>query len=333
MRLWIGCLVLLVAASEVSAVSPNPFAEQEPDSWVLRVEYADKRLWVLEESGKLSAVEEGKAERSDSGLKDPVLDLWLQNGVPMVVTQPKAGRPYTIRRWAHGKWDRLASAPSQNDQLFAAGSYGDDVTLVTDHHLIDIESGRVQSFPVSWGRFNGTPSALIMQDSVLVGMNAGEWGGGLRVVDRRNGAVSEVPCDECAPVTGIAPEPGKPGCAVVAMGIVHLLEAGKLVEVCGVTSRALYEKPTTMGFFGMPIDVTMPFFGLSTAGGQIRAIGVDGVYRVAPDGTAAEHTALPEFQDIGGFKVSFAIPDVVLVLTDINAHRSLSGRTPLIVGR
>jgi hypothetical protein len=42
---------------------------------------------------------------------------------------------------------------------------------------------------------------------------------------------------------------------------------------------------------------------------------------------------LPRFDKVGGFNVSFAVPGLVVVRTDINARYSVSGSTPLIVAR
>jgi hypothetical protein len=37
--------------------------------------------------------------------------------------------------------------------------------------------------------------------------------------------------------------------------------------------------------------------------------------------------------EVGGIKVTFEVPGVVLVLTDVNARKSMSGSVPLIVSR
>jgi hypothetical protein len=42
---------------------------------------------------------------------------------------------------------------------------------------------------------------------------------------------------------------------------------------------------------------------------------------------------LPKFRDVGGIKVSFDIAGFVLVLTDVNSRKSVSGSVPLLVPR
>jgi hypothetical protein len=61
-------------------------------------------------------------------------------------------------------------------------------------------------------------------------------------------------------------------------------------------------------------------------------VGLDGLYRLRGPGRV-EFTGLPEFRDIGGFRVSFDLPGVVLVLSGINGHASMSGAVPLMAVR
>lgn len=62
------------------------------------------------------------------------------------------------------------------------------------------------------------------------------------------------------------------------------------------------------------------------------AVGIDGVYRF--DGSAKPKVIpLLKFEVIGNVGVSFDLPDVVLVLTEINQRRSMSGAIPLLVPR
>jgi hypothetical protein len=44
-------------------------------------------------------------------------------------------------------------------------------------------------------------------------------------------------------------------------------------------------------------------------------------------------TPLPEFEKVGNIRVSFALQDVVLLLTEVNERRSISGSVPMLVPR
>jgi hypothetical protein len=61
-------------------------------------------------------------------------------------------------------------------------------------------------------------------------------------------------------------------------------------------------------------------------------MGVDGIHRIAADGTA-DVMPLPQFKDVGGIRISFDLRRFVLVLTRINQRRSISGAVPLLVPR
>jgi hypothetical protein len=68
----------------------------------------------------------------------------------------------------------------------------------------------------------------------------------------------------------------------------------------------------------------------------VLAVGLDGLYRLSEDG-AALLTPLPKFENVGNIRgnirVSFAIPDVVLLLTEANERHSISGSVPMLVPR
>ena len=76
----------------------------------------------------------------------------------------------------------------------------------------------------------------------------------------------------------------------------------------------------------------MTFFGLAQSDGKILAIGIDGIYEIQPDGRA-EMNPLAAFKQIAGVSVSFEIPAVVLVRTNINLRLSMSGSVPMLVPR
>jgi hypothetical protein len=84
--------------------------------------------------------------------------------------------------------------------------------------------------------------------------------------------------------------------------------------------------------YGNDHHSTLPFFGIATVDANLWAVGIDGIYRIAHDGVAKVST-LPDFQQIGNVSVSFAVPSVVLVRTDVNKRRSVSGSAPMIVAR
>ncbi len=193
-------------------------------------------------------------------------------------------------------------------------------------------------------------SVHVTPDQVFVGINAGEWGGGLRRIDRRSGRVKVIERNmsgslcggplntACDPVNGIASEPWKPECVAVAIGLVHFEPHGRIVEVCGDQVQRLYFKPYGQQASGASEKEgdepfrTVAFFGLTRVGDALWAVGLDGIYRIEASG-AARSIPLPAFKTIGDICVSFAIPQFVLVLTNVNQRRSISGSVPMLVAR
>lgn len=58
----------------------------------------------------------------------------------------------------------------------------------------------------------------------------------------------------------------------------------------------------------------------------------NGRYRLPADGSAT-HESLPRFTRVEGVLVSFALPDMVLVVTGIDGRASLSGSVPIMAVR
>ncbi|MGJ4892551.1 hypothetical protein ACQR1Y_30445 [Bradyrhizobium sp. HKCCYLRH3099] len=181
-------------------------------------------------------------------------------------------------------------------------------------------------------------AVLVTPKYVFVGYNAGEFGGGLQRIDRATGVVSDVGRLD-SPVNGIATVPWKPDCVAAAIGLIHMFASGQLVEVCHDQVRLLYERQIpeqivrdTNGRIGSIPQHTTAFFGLQRQGEDLLAVGHDGLYRIGP-GDRAHPIPLPEFKKVGGAGVSFDIANVVLVLTTVNEHHSLSGSTPILVPR
>jgi hypothetical protein len=191
-------------------------------------------------------------------------------------------------------------------------------------------------------------SMLETNDALFVGANAGEWGGGLRRIDRNNGQIVSVDrrssteiCSgplntNCDPVNGIAAEPWKTNCVAVAIGLVHFMTSGRIVEVCGDDVQSLYEKPYVSEDEG-PQDGsethdTVPFFGMVGSGGVLWTAGLDGIYRIDVTGVTRV-SPLPKFKHADGIAVSFDVPHLVVVLSHISGKASVSGAEPMLVSR
>jgi len=226
------------------------------------------------------------------------------------------------------------------------------VEVVGDKQIAIALTGALRPRPIA--------TTHVTPTSIFVGFNGGEWGGGLQRIDRNTGEVVSIERNEsgelcggplnaaCDPVNGITTLPWNPSCVAVTAGLVHFAPSGRIVEICGDVVRRLFVKAHPLPQWlkrnaAPPSDQdrdrqgrepfpSVAFFGLAHEGDTLLAVGIDGIYRIEANGTA-KSAPLPTFKRVGEFSVSFDLPDVVLVLTDVNQRRSISGSVPMLVPR
>ncbi|MGJ5065211.1 hypothetical protein [Bradyrhizobium oligotrophicum] len=193
-------------------------------------------------------------------------------------------------------------------------------------------------------------AVLVTSKHIFVGYSVGEWGGGLKRIDRLTGILSEIEDVDgdlcggnlnpaCDAVNGIAIIPWRPDCIAVAIGLIHMSSHGRMVEVCDNAVRPLYTHeiqahPATTpgGPDRIMWTTTTAFFGLQQTGEDLLAMGHDGLYQISR-GDTVRQIPLPHFKDVDGVAVSFDIPGLVLVLTTANRRFSVSSSTPMLVPR
>ncbi len=263
------------------------------DSFVSRAIFFNSQLWILTDAGLLSSITEGADQQVDVPLPAPALDLWTQDGAPAVLTGVRNGSSWTVRQWSHGEWSATATVSVNADRFIGVAPSPGAVTILTSNRLIEIVGGSQRSLALVWPAkpLGAVTSVAAIRGSLLVGFNAGEWGGGLRRIGRPNNQISIVEnrsgdsiCGgllntDCDPVNGIAVEPWQKDCAAITIGLVHFMTRGGIVEVCGDTVKRLYSRSS-----GGDRISTVPFFGIVTANSNLAAVGADGIYKVAPDG-------------------------------------------------
>jgi hypothetical protein len=134
-------------------------------------------------------------------------------------------------------------------------------------------------------------------------------------------------------VTGVIPDPQNKNCILAAVGLVHMLEHGRILRVCGKVVSVVFEKSYKVdGFKGDKWEMTEAFFGLvPTVDGGFWAITSEALYLFAEDGTKKQGYPLPELKPVSGIYLSRELPGVVVVRTDANWAVSVSGYTPLLI--
>lgn len=328
---------------------PEP-PQSTPDTAFKRAIFAEGRLWVLSDSGRLATIAPGDKAPTEQTTPADLLDLCRAGAMPVAVA--RNGGRWELWRRRDGAWAPGGTIARREgkEELVALDCAGDRITLLTSRRLIDRTDGGTREVRLSEHIYGGVITTVHdTGDALLYGVDVGEWGGGLHRIDRRTGRVDTIErrgkglCEgplntACDPVNGIAPEPGKPGCLLVAAGLVHMMANGRLVEVCGAAIRSFYYKPYTLevapriDLDGPEPNATVPFYGLAAADDAVWAVASDGLYRIGPDGRI-DFRRMPKFENVGGIRLSFAIPDLVLVLTSINGRVSLGGAAPILVVR
>ncbi|MBV9884898.1 MAG: hypothetical protein JO276_17955 [Sphingomonadaceae bacterium] len=328
-------------------------ARPHPDNMISRAVFADGRLWLLTDHGRLSSLVQGERTRRQHELDEDVLDICVHGSAPVILTGDRwDGEGWTLRRWQGGAWRAVRMIARSFDYLVALSCGDDWEVALTSNRLIDL-TGRIRAATLSQPLYPPRVRTVVhvTQDAVWVGLNEGEWGGGLRRIDRRSGAVATIErnptgslCDgplnsACDPVNGLATIPWQPRCIAAAIGLMHMATHGRIVAACpqGVTQLFAADAAHPLEGAAAPEAAsdgygTVAFFGLTATGNALIAVGHDGLYRIEADGTGARRP-WPRFVEVDGILVSFALPDVVLVMSNLNRRASLSSLTALMAVR
>ena len=320
---------------------------------ISRAVFAGGRLWLLTDHGELSSLAEGERTRRIHDLGEKVLDICVRDDVPIALTGERGdGEVWTIYRWQAGAWRPGRTIARSFDYLVALSCGTGWEMILTSSRLIDL-TGRARAVTLSETLYPALVRAVVhvTPDAAWVGINRGEWGGGLRRIDRRSGEVRTIErnatgdlCDgplntDCDPVNGIAAIPWRSDCIAVAIGLIHMEAHGRIASVCPdgvhqlfvVADAADLSNPAeTMeaanGGYG-----SVAFFGLAATRDGLIAAGHNGLYRIDPNG--GMRRPWPRFTEVDGILVSFALPDVALVMSTLNRRASVSGIAPLMAVR
>jgi hypothetical protein len=314
---------------------------------ILEAVFWQGALWTRDDAGSLHRTSEGTQDRVAVDAPGRAGALCRTRTGLWVVTGDGPAAPLRLWTRSGAGWEARGEITVPHDATqFGVECSGERPSLFFGSEFV-LEGGeRSLKLDGEAFRTNGFATLLALGDSLYVGFNSGEWGGGLRRIDLVTGEVALVQAGDvaelcggilnasCDPVTGLAPDPARPGCLLAAVGLVHFLASGEVVRVCGTEVERAYRKPYTLEADWNPADAdeadsTVPFFGAAGDGTTAWAVGADGLYRF---GAATE----PSLARFGSFRrpgIDWSHPDVVQVPTDMNGRHSLSGGSLLLAPR
>jgi hypothetical protein len=339
-------LALLALLECGSAQAARPLLA-EAETYIESAVFADGRLWVLSEIAVLSSLSESSNDRSWESFDDYVQELWVQGGQPAVITCRTQECPdWTIRRRTAAGWTVEAEIHRDNERLMAV-SGATNTVLLTSRRIVTVDGGKTASVSLS-APLDSVAGMHVTSESLFVGLNRGEWGGGLRRIDRNTGDVTTIERNssgqlcggplnsECDPVNGITVAPWNPQCLVLIVGLEHLGGShGRIDEVCGTDVQRLYfkplGKPRMLPGMDEPFD-TVSFYQLVRGGNLLWANGNDGLYRVSQRNDVRP-IPRPRLKNIGGVYVSFDLSGIVTLQPRINQPPRRTNGFQLLVPR
>ena len=322
------CLVVFLGAlvSRADQASANKHASKANDVVGARIAKAvvcEGRLWLL--GANLSRGIGPGGGLISINLRTGVRQVHFEKGVFDIV---KAGLDLLVLRQAGPKGHTLAvSAWRGNayqdfplfdfvdgDEPLALLSRAGVPVVLSQHSLHRFSSDQRTWRPVSLQGELGSGVQIAVAapengNTAYVGLNRGEWGGGLRSVNLDTGVVSPVErrdsqelCEgplnsDCDPVTSLIPDPQNKDCILAAVGLVHMMTQGRILRVCGTKVTPIWSKSVKDDLDGK-LSMTEAVFGLApAANGGFWAITWRALYLFAADGTNSSEYVLPKLHE------------------------------------
>ncbi|HEU5407021.1 MAG TPA: hypothetical protein VFU48_04605, partial [Nitrospira sp.] len=318
----------------------------------------DGRLWLRGTLGK-NALGDRSGGLVSFGIADQSRSVHFEKGVIAlakdghnlwVLRQSSSNKhTFIVALWKSGRFEDVGEFKSPSKDLpLALLSNSGVVTVLTNETIRTLSPGHAwKSVPLK-GKFRlGVQMAVAsptIGGNAYVGINRGEWGGGLQKVDLRTGDITNIErrdgkglCDgplnsDCDPVTGVIPDPQTKECVLASVGLVHLFTSeGRILRVCGEKVTIVSEKSVSPQN-GNKRRMTEAFFGLAPAADDgYWAITWRALYRFDANGNQTGEYPLPKLQPVSGIYLSHDLPGALVVRTDVNWSVSTSGYTPLVI--
>jgi hypothetical protein len=105
---------------------------------VARAVFAHGKLWLLSKAGELFTITEGKDSRDFENFGEPVLDMCLQDGHPVVVAcETKTCDSWRIFRRYAGGWSTVDSVKREGEKFVAMGCERESIGILASRSFIE----------------------------------------------------------------------------------------------------------------------------------------------------------------------------------------------------
>lgn len=339
MRAFRLLLLLAVLASPAWAQSGGARDSGDPDLGLfIREGAADEHyLWLLGQTGSVLQIDRRTGERTV--VARDVTDILAEQGRVWALVA------YQRPEWAvrlPGDMAGLQDLTRPGTQLVTIYSVGAPIALfamgldrpgvLTGEAVLMPEGGRWSRTSLAATIPGFATAAHDGEDTVYVGYNLGEWGGGLRRIDLATGAIQFVSATaaghrlQSASIIALAPDHGRPGCIIVVEGLQHLgLRRGSVSRLCGDQVEELLVRERSMV---LPVEGDADGIDgfLVSSDGWIVVHG-DGYTRSRGERLEV-HNIPPLDQTFGGVRMSLEADGVIFIA---RPSSSAAERPPLAV--
>jgi hypothetical protein len=291
-----------------------------------------KKLWLVGSSGSLVFIDPANATRrtvfSDNTVAVAEADgaLWVLRKVSGVheVGQRCPERNYFVTRFMNdAQFDSGPFDVSASDCLvtFIADSDAPVVLFNSAIRRLDVDSGTWTSLKLAGdlrGAGERVATALVRGRLLYLGLDIGEFGGGVQRVDLGNGLVEgweggdgcARPLDsDCDPITSIIVDTQRPDCVLASVALEHMIfSRGRVVRICDDRADVIFERE----YVEDEIDQTEAVYGLAPARPQgFWAVTRQGLYKV--NGNSVTALPPPRWERLSTLWISRDIPGALMV--------------------
>jgi hypothetical protein len=282
--------------------------------------------WIRTRSGELGTVDQlGHVGRMPVS---SVKDVHRSSHGELLILRGRSGdnessSSVTVARYDGTGFIDLPAITLADDEV-PLGIVDDDgvPVVITDARLLVLQETRsIRRLNPPLGeevRRGGAMAAVPTRGgTVYVGLNRGEFGGGVQAIEMSSGRVSQVRLESTASdgttrseavadtVTAMVADPSAGDCVVVSAGLEHLGGSwGRVSRICAASMRVVLQREIG--------PWTMPFYGLAADDSGVWAVSTDHVFRIGLPGPVQEPLRLQPNAN-GIYRLS---PDVIVICRD-----------------